>query len=83
MKEVITEEEMLENGNKSLKVKVLKVEEENMKLSREVDLCQRSVKDWKEKYKRLEYKFRLNNQLEKDLNEEEKKSSAQPLEIES
>ena len=56
---------MLEKKYKSLKVKALKAEEENIKLSREIDLSQRSMKGQKEKYKAKGHKFRLSNWLEK------------------
>ena len=59
---------MLDNKNKSLKVKALEAEKENMKLNREVELCQRSVKEQQDKYKMFEYRFRLTYWLGKKLN---------------
>ena len=71
--EIVAGVERLENKNKELKLQAYKVEDKCKKLIVDLEASQQSVKDWKEKYKLLEYGFRLNNQLEQDLNEKEKK----------
>ena len=69
MMEEVAGVETLENENKDLKQKVGQVEEVNRKLNMDLNLSQRNEKDWQDKFKKLDYKFRLNNWLSDGLDD--------------
>ena len=72
MMEEVAGVETLENENKDLKQKVGQVEEVNRKLNMDLDLSKRNEKDWQDKFKKLDYKFRLNNWLSDRLDDRDK-----------
>jgi len=72
MMEEVAGVETLENENKDLKQKVGQVEEVNKKLNMDLDLSKRNEKDWQDKFKKLDYKFRVNNWLSDGLDDGDK-----------
>ena len=72
MMEEVAGVETLENENKDLKQKVGQVEEVNRKLNMDLDLSKRNEKDWQDKFKKLDYKFRVNNWLSNGLDDGDK-----------